>query len=204
MHFNVFRNPTEAWQWAVSLVEMCGESFVDEDGRRARRFLGLGVEIERPLDGWPIRGSGWEMPALEEYARQLLDPDSRGFSYTYGERLCGGDLNQIERAIKLLRDRPTTRRAVATTWKSARDTCTSARRRHAPCLIAVTFQARRDSVTERDILDLTAFFRSWDVQRAAPANMYGLAKLLEHVALNVARTPGRLRIMAADAHIYVD
>ncbi|MDH7597530.1 MAG: thymidylate synthase [Methanothrix sp.] len=204
MLFNDFIYPEAAWSWAVSIVQRQGTSFIDEDGRRAMRVLGLGIEIEKPLEGWPIRGSGWDMPALEEYAKQLLDPDRRGFSYTYGERLCGGEVNQIERAIKLMRDRPTTRRAVATTWKTVRDTCTSARGRHAPCLIALCFQARRDSVMERDMLDLTAFFRSWDVQRAAPANMYGLAKLLEHVALNVARTPGKLRIMAADAHIYVD
>jgi len=51
-------------------------------------------------------------------------------------------------------------------------------------------------------LSLTAFFRSWDCGRAAPANMYGLGKLLSYVAGEIWFPTGSLTIMAASAHMY--
>lgn len=45
-------------------------------------------------------------------------------------------------------------------------------------------------------------FRSWDVKRAAPQNLYGLSKLMEYVAARVGVPMGELTVFAVSAHIY--
>ena len=65
-----------------------------------------------------------------------------------------------------------------------------------PCLQLVDFLIRDGK------LHLTTVFRSWDVKRAAPQNLYGLSKLMEYVAEHVGIPMGELTVFAVSAHIY--
>ena len=122
-----------------------------------------------------------------------------GFRYTYGERLFEYDnqivcVNQIEFIIISLNGDPTTRRAIAITYNPMVDLYEDS----IPCLQLVDFLIRDGK------LHLTAVFRSWDVKRAAPENLYGLSKLMEYVAEKVGVPTGELTVFAFSAHIYED
>jgi thymidylate synthase len=51
-------------------------------------------------------------------------------------------------------------------------------------------------------LNLSAFFRSHDFAGAYPANLYGLARVLEQVAKEVGARPGSISTTSASAHVY--
>ena len=206
---STWRYPADAYHWLLSTIAAKGDLMRSEDGKLCREVCNLAVTIQEPLSGWPVAGSGWDLPALDEYAGQLLNPDPGDFSYTYGARLfdyethyhaysdgtCSGPcigIDQIGYAIDKLKEHPTTRRAVAITWNPDIDPDSE----HVPCLQIVDFLLRNGR------LSLTAFFRSWDASRAAPANLYGLGRLLLHVAGQVGADVGSLTVVAASGHVY--
>ena len=198
---STWRYPADAYRWLLSTIAAKGNLVRTEDGALCREVCNLGVTIQEPLVGWPVAGSGWDLPALDRYAVQLLSGENpSGFAYTYGERLFayGGlgehKTNQIWHIIRKLKAEPTTRRAVAPTWLPRHDHTAP----EVPCLQIVDFLIRSGR------LSLTAFFRSWDVGRASVPNIYGLGKLQSHVADAVGVPTGSLTIIAASAHIYED
>lgn len=207
------RTAAEAWQYAKQLIDSFGDKVITEDRKLTKEICNLHLCILEPLEGWPIDGSGWDLPALDRYAEQLLSGENpSGFAYTYGERLTRypdsiDDLfilrdcynprkhtNQIDEAIKRLTKEPSSRRAVAITWIPYFDSYNA----EVPCLQLLDFLIRGGK------LNCTAFFRSWDCGRAAPANMYGIAKLMAHVGEAVGVPVGSLTIVAASGHIYQD
>lgn len=194
------RTPEKAWRWAQTIIGTYGSQRITEDGQNTREIGNLQLQILNPAEGWPVEGSGWTIPALNEYLhREILNqypPD--GFRYTYGQRLFAypiGDtkINQIDDyVVPKLRQEPSTRRAKATMWHPLLDRFEDS----TPCMQDVTF------LFENEKLNLTANFRSWDVGRAAIENIYGLTGLLGYVASEAGMEPGSLTIMAVSAHIY--
>jgi len=51
-------------------------------------------------------------------------------------------------------------------------------------------------------LHLSIFFRSHDFAGAYPANLYGLARLLQYVSGQVGAEPGSISTTSSSAHIY--
>lgn len=190
----------EAWQWAMKIIDRYGNKVITEDRQITKEVKDLQIQILSPGDGWPVLGSGWDMPALNEYVnREILSPNMPdGFRYTYGQRLFaypieGRTINQIDDyVIKKLRQERTTRRAKASIWHPVLDLF----EKSTPCLQDVTF-LNRDC-----LLSLTADFRSWDVGMAAIENMYGLWRLLDYVSNGAEMQSGNLTIRAVSAHIY--
>ncbi len=203
---STWRYPEDAWKWLTSIIRAKGDQVRDETGKMCREVRDVGVTVLEPLSGWPIKGSGWNVPALEQYAKQLLSPDDDGFDYTYGRRLRQYPISwwkmglgerdieqdQLKAVISRLQHSPNTRRAVAITWIPEVDNVNE----NVPCLQVVDFLLRDGR------LSLAAFFRSWDCGRAAPANMYGLGKLLSYVAGGIWVPVGSLTIMAASCQEY--
>jgi thymidylate synthase len=140
----------------------------------------------------------WNEERLEEYAQQLLSGNNPGFEYTYGERLRAWSLpgmpvlDQIEQVILRLKASANTRRATAVTWIAPVD----AAKDEVPCMIVDDFKLRDGR------LHLSIFFRSHDFAGAYPANLYGLARLLEYVSGEVGAEPGSISTTSASAHIY--
>lgn len=196
------QTPEQAWLWGKRLIEIHGDNVISEDGHMTRELLNLHLTILEPLSGWPIDGSGWDMTGLNKYAEQLLSGENpSGFRYTYGERLTtypisdgNYTIDQIDFCIVRLRENPESRRSIAITWVPGWDAFDA----EVPCLQLLDFFIRDGK------LQCTAFFRSWDVGRAAVPNMYGLARLQSHVAGKVGVPMGSLTIVAASAHIYQD
>jgi len=193
--------PASAWVSMKNLIEQWGDDVKTEDGaltREARNFL---VTVKYPLQGWPIQGSGWDLMALEEYSKHMVDADPRGFDYSYGNRLRAYEsfiddrqasiFDQLENVINKLREAQETRRAIMVTWYPS-----DIKKKNVPCMIMVDLLIRAGK------LHLTAIFRSHDIARAWPANVYGLSKIMKLIAESLGVEIGTLTTFSISAHIY--
>ena len=198
-----FKTPELAYRYMMGMVSQSGDRVIDENGYATKEMRNIQITITDPCNpqNWPIPNTGWKLPALDEYVtREILSPNTSmpdGFRYTYGERLfnypyCSWESSQIAYIIKKLNAEPTSRRAFAITYDPDLDMYEDS----IPCLQLVNFLIRDGK------LHLTAVFRSWDVKRAAPQNLYGLSKLIEYVAKQVGFPMGELTVFAVSAHIY--
>ena len=193
-----FDYPEEAWEWAKNIIASFGDNIVSEDGKLCREVRNLHLTVLNPSERWPLKNSNWSIIGLNKYAEQLLSPENPGFDYTYGERLFafsieGQAANQINYIIRKLKQEPSSRRAIAVTWDMDDQS-----RQHVPCLQLIDFLFRGGK------LNLTAYFRSHDIERAYPCNLYGLNKLLEYVAREAGMEPDSITTISASAHIYVE
>jgi thymidylate synthase len=192
------RNISDAWHRALNLIWRQGQEITDERGTKIRELLSLQVVVSDPYQEMIPREYSWNEERLEEYALQLLSGQNPGFEYTYGERLRAWSmpgtppLDQIEQVIRRLNDSSSTRRATAVTWIPLVDTAKD----EVPCMIVDDFKLRDGC------LNLSVFFRSHDFAGAYPANLYGLAKVLEYVSREVSARPGSISTTSASAHIY--
>jgi thymidylate synthase len=189
---------SDAWHRGLNLIWRQGQEITDERGTRIRELLSLQVVVEDPYQEMIPKEYSWNEERLEEYAGQLLSGVNPGFEYTYGERLRAWSLpgvpplGQIEQVIRRLKESSATRRATAVTWIPPVDTAKD----EVPCMIVDDFKLRDGR------LNLAVFFRSHDFAGAYPANLYGLARVLEYVASEVAAEPGSISTTSASAHIY--
>jgi thymidylate synthase len=192
------RTISDAWQRGLNLIWRQGAQITDERGTRIRELLSLQVVVEDPYQEMIPGPYSWNEERLEEYARQLLSGNNPGFEYTYGERLRAWSLpgasalDQIEQVISRLKASAHTRRATAVTWIVPVDTAKD----EVPCMIVDDFKLRDGR------LNLSIFFRSHDFAGAYPANLYGLARLLQYVSCEVGAEPGSISTTSASAHIY--
>lgn len=170
-NYTVFgKTPEQAWRSAINFVRTNGNKILDEHGVWNIEVENLQIVVEKPLEGWPIEGSGWTMPALREYAMQFFSPDPAGFEYTYGERLP----EQFAEILGVMKDQ------TPSLWKNIQqrimgameaDILNSRRftipllkqsdllKKHAPCMVAVSFLIRGEKI------NTTAYFRSHDIFR---------------------------------------
>jgi len=131
----------------------------------------------------------------------MVDSDPRGFDYSYGNRLRAYEsfiddrqvsiFDQLENVINKLREAQETRRAIMVTWYPS-----DIKKKNVPCMIMVDLLIRAGK------LHLTAVFRSHDIARAWPANVYGLSKIMKLVAESLGVEIGTLTTFSISAHIY--
>jgi thymidylate synthase len=192
------RTISDAWHRGLNMIWRQGQEIGDERGTRIKELLGLQVIVEDPYSDMIPHEYSWNEERLEEYALQLQTGENPGFEYTYGERLRSwciagcAPVDQIEQAIRRLNASPSTRRATAVTLIPPLDSA----RDEIPCMIVDDFKLRDGR------LNLQVFFRSHDFAGAYPANLYGLARLLQHVASRLGTSPGSISTTSASAHIY--
>ncbi len=193
--------PADAWAVIKNIIENWGDDIRTEDGDLTREVRNLLVTIKDPLAGWPIPGSGWDLYALEQYSKHMVDAETKGFDYTYGNRLRAYEsliddhhisiFDQLENVIEKLKKASETRRAIMVTWYPS-----DIKKEHAPCMILVDFLIRDRK------LHCTAVFRSHDIARAWPANVYGLGKIMKLVSESLGTETGTLTVFSISAHIY--
>ncbi len=204
---------SDAWHRGLNLIWRQGHEITDERGTRIRELLSLQVVVEDPYSDMIPHEYSWNEERLEEYALQLLSSENPGFEYTYGNRLRSwvlpgqshidqpsigqasldqSPIDQIEQVIRRLKASPATRRATAVTWIPPIDEF----RDEVPCMIVDDFKLRDGR------LNLSVFFRSHDFAGAYPANLYGLARVLEYVSEEVGAIPGSISTLSSSAHVY--
>ncbi|WP_456481410.1 thymidylate synthase [Methanopyrus sp.] len=189
------RTVEQVWRQAVTGIKVHGERVERERGP-VKEVRGLVAHLE------PSGPESFEVPddypldehSVRAYEDQLLDPELRGFEYTYGHRLRRHfGLDQVTKVVERLSESESTRRAVAVTWDPRRDLDEE----EVPCLTALQLQSDGDRG-----LELHAFYRSWDVGKALVANVIALRRLQEHVADRTGLEPTTLTVYAANAHVY--
>jgi thymidylate synthase len=191
------RTISDAWRRGISLIWRHGQEITDQRATKIIELLSLQVVVENPyVEMIPVEYS-WNQERLDDYAQQLLSSENPGFEYTYGNRLRAwssdnSPLDQIDHVIRYLKASPSTRRATAVTWIPSLDSV----KEEVPCMIVDDFKMRDGR------LNLSVFFRSHDFAGAYPANLYGLARLLEYVSNEVGTSPGSISTLSASAHIY--
>ena len=188
-----FHQADQAWHYALDKIAANGSDVITENRQRTREVLNLFLEITNPLAGYPITGSGWDLPALEEYATSLCNfsYDLKGFDYTYSERMG----RQIHYLTEMLRKYPTSRRATAFLWLPEKDLETGL---HHPCQIMADYKLRDGKLHAAHV------FRSHDIKDAWPQNVYGLAKLQESIADSLEVQAGSLSTLSISAHYYIE
>jgi thymidylate synthase len=198
------RTITDAWRRGLNLIWRQGVEITDERGTRIKELLALQVVVVDPYTDMIPQEYSWNQDRLEDYAAQLQSGENPGFEYTYGERLRSWKMpekpgqpveppiDQIDLLIQRLKTNPNTRRATAVTWIPPVDSA----KEEVPCMIVDDFKLRDGR------LNLTVLFRSHDFAGAYPANLYGLARLLEYVSDQVEARPGSISTTSASAHIY--
>ena len=103
-------------------------------------------------------------------------------------------LNQIDHIIKLIKENPTSRRILLTTWNAAEMTEASL-----PCChnTATQFFVRNDGT-----LDLQTYQRSCDVMLGLPHNWTQMWAFLQWIAHRTGKKVGKLVWIGGDVHVY--
>jgi thymidylate synthase len=159
-------------------------------------------DLKTLIDYYP-----WGPLAMEQYTDEIMGTDHRetknttdDFSYTYHDRLTNYQINtvmsinQIDEIVRRLTSSPTSRRAVAITWRPYEDNYLNTH--SPPCL-----QWLKCEIVD-GYLNLFTVWRSRDVLLGLGANIYALNKLHQHIAQRCNCKVGFYEDITTDAHIY--
>jgi thymidylate synthase len=196
----------DAWKEALNLVLMEGKEFRDENSRICREVFNLIIRVERPdlnIDQ-PIRTLNrfreWTYPSLEEIASVMLSTKlALDYSYSYGPRMFNfqSKINQInDFIIPLLKQNPTSRRAIITLFDPVEDS--NIMKRDIPSLISIDFKLRDNK------LNMTSVIRSNDMFFGWPANVYQMYVLQDYVRKKLGCNVGFIDTFSTSAHIFRD
>ena len=187
--------PAEAWRYI--LKQFIGNGFVIGE---CKTLDGIIVtEIKNPthlIEKNPLYGQMF----VEEYKKEFLTSDIRGFEYTYGSRLLTYLLrdstffDQIDYLVKELQRDKNSRRAQGITWDVNIDPC----KEDVPCLQLVR------CVIVRGRLNMEVVFRSHDMLKGYYPNVLGLSCLMDAIVEKVGGvTKGCLRVVSHSPHVYL-
>ncbi len=196
----------EVWKKSLKLILDKGKDFIDGDKRICREVLNFYIEISNPSEGIlkPIElledFKKWFYPPRSEIANiMLLKKLAPGYSYTPGTRIFSyqSKLNQIDDfVIPLLKNNPTSRRAVISLWDPINDA--NIHRKDTPSMMTIDFKLRKGK------LNLTMMIRSNDIFMGWPANIYQLSILQKDVCKKLNVEQGVIGIFSNSAHIFKD
>lgn len=196
----------DTWIRSIKKIWNDGNKVTDERGNKVREILNLTMTTTNPLSNrdhpYIVNDPHlislpndffWDYKVLDQYAEQLIDPDKKGFVYTYGNRFKEHfSIDQIKTVLKKLKKDKHTRQAIMVTIDPKID----GKSIDIPCLQEVIFQIRKEK------LHMTAIFRSNDIAMATFSNQYALISLGCHIAKNTNTLFGSLSVFIANAHIY--
>ena len=136
---------------------------------------------------------------LDTYYPQVLSAKQiPGIAYTYGQRLRNHDgIDQIDKIIELIKNRPFSKKMVAFTAKIAED-WNLVNRGDTPCLTEILCSIQDNR------LFMTTHFRSQDMVHGWPRNVYSLRKLQQLISKETGYPMGAFVMITHSAHIYSD
>ena len=201
----------DGWETLVRKIMKEGQEIEDERDSLTKELLNIMVSIKRPLGknlsdyylGNMVKnlkniripeGYFWSGEKLDIYSEQFISKDRQGFIYTYGNRLREHfqGIDQINEAIKRLKNCSESRRAISVTWDPVMDTEND----EVPCMMLVDLKIRDGK------LNITGLWRSHDIYGAWFPNAVGLANLAQYAAGELDVKVGTLTIHSISAHIY--
>ncbi len=188
---------SDAWLRILDVVMKFGEEKETEYKVHQKEVVNLVVLIEgeeKEIAPW-MKISDSDIKNY--FATFFTEEKPYGVEYTYGNRLLkhplhSGSFNQIENAVKYLKEVPYTRRAVAVTWNVELDS----KSRDPPCITQIVWDVKNNK------LDQTAIIRSNDMFGAWPLNAFALRKMQKDIASQLGLEIGTLTTISNSAHIY--
>ena len=190
------RDIPDAWYQAVRHVLENGKDYVVERGsfaghkRRQIPFFAMVISHpeSRPLGVTYQDNVISTDDAIFNYYLQLISPKIEpNEAYTYGERIS----LHLPEVAKMLRDTPNTNQAIIEVGKPQDISLEDP-----PCLRLVSWKIVNNT------LQLSVFFRSWDVVNGLPFNLGGLQYLNETIANWINVKPGKLIAYSDGLHAY--
>jgi thymidylate synthase len=194
----------DAWKTVIHHIMESGIDVEDEGNFITKELLNVVVTVEDPSNSKPPESYSWSGEKLKKYQKQFLDPENSGLPYTYGSRFrehfglkVGRDTyrvrtDQVESVIKRLKENPTTRKAVMTSFDPSIDQYQD----EIPSMILVDFKLRQNR------LHTTAVWRSHDVYGEWIPNFFRLKGISVYVAEALGIKLGPITIHSVSAYIY--
>jgi thymidylate synthase len=181
------------WPIIIEKIMNDGQEVMDERGSKTKELTNLVIEITDPLNSKIPKGYPFSGRMLENYKDQLLNPDKKGFTYTYGNRLRKYfGVDQIKDAITRLKNCKESRRAISITWDAMDDGINE----DVPCMILVDFKIRNNK------LNTGIIFRSNDMFGAWVSNAFAILELAKYVSDELNVEVGSIVTHSISAHIY--
>lgn len=150
---------------------------------------------------WIMAGK-MDLPSIQYYNKIAgkMSVDQRKLDGAYGPRLFGlGTFNQLPNLVQLIRDRPATRRAIATVYIPEFDShrvVVEGREDEVPCTVGLQFLPRDDK------LHAVTMMRSQDVPNVLPYDVFIFTLLHEYVAAEAGLGVGKYNHFASSFHVY--
>lgn len=163
---------------------------ISRSGDRGKLFSALGELL------WYLTRAD-ELDFIRRYIEAYKNESDDGVTVhgAYGPRLFGkGGIDQLANVLKLLQQRPDTRRAVVQLFDAAD---IDRQHREIPCTTSLQFLVRDKR------LDLIATLRSNDAYKGLPHDVFCFTMLQEMVARVLAIEPGTYRQFVGSMHLYV-
>lgn len=179
----------EAWIKAMRMIMSDGTDIMDED-QKLREVRNFYMTIAHIDEKDPILQKYADKKRIglmkEKYATCGLVGD---YKVDYGSRVFNNHgINQLEWAIKRIRNKPETKSATISLHEPGEDML--------PCLSLLDFKLRNG------FMDMTAVYRSQNTFWSMPGNMLALYQMQSDVAQGVGSKIGKVELVVASAHIY--
>lgn len=161
--------------------------------------LPVNYPFPEPMDDTERRRWLKELVAWWQMERSCLE---HRMPFIHGSRLrrYGGKINQVERVIKLLKQKASTR-AIAVLVDPFRDFTTDGLNEEFASFCLVEFK-RRELGGSRRAVDAIAFYRAQEFARWWPINIAELRHLQWEICSALGFVPGRITTIAADARTH--
>lgn len=154
------------------------------------------VVIDKPISDYMCsdRFLGESKQQMETYALEnlILDGLKPKQDYNYGHQI--NKFDQLNKTIEKIKKSPNERTHIVMVNEPK-----FVDMNHKPCLTYVAFE--RDDV-KPDRMNLDFYFRSWDLWKGAPTNLFGLSRLLEYVCKETNFNIGFMCGFYKNLHIY--
>ena len=186
----------EAWNRALKLIHTYGYLKPSDYDENQLELINLSIIVRNEDLANPSMAGVIDITReeLEEYEKNILSkerPD--GVKYTYGSRYRDQNgKDQFQYMVDTLKDKPFSRRAVATLWVPTIDI----EEDEVPCLDL--YQA----IIEGEYLHLLTYIRANDVYNGWPRNIYGILKIQEELCQRLGYQKGYVNTIAGSAHVY--
>lgn len=197
----------DAWITAINTILDDGHTYIDGDNRQCTEANNLKIRIDDPENAAidhpyeELRSHpDWVYPTKQQLLDVIFDDDHiNSLDYTYGARLLNFDnaINQVkDYIIPLLRDNPTSRRAIAQIYDPRLDS--NPDKASTPGIIYIAFQLRSHN------LHCTACLRSNDVFYGYPANIIQIHHVHRWVATKLGADQASITTVSNSAHVFHD
>jgi len=193
---------SDAIEMISAFVFMNGSMLRDQRNILTCENRSLTLAIEDPLRTIP---AGFSKEYISKYVGEFMEGHGEEFAYTYHDRIFNRWGDQPARVAALLKNNPSTRRALISLWDQEKDLGNE----NAPCLIFIWFVIREKKLEahvvyrSHHLATVTKDGKLMQGEGALVPNLYAVATLQRSIADRVSLQTGYLVLTDLSGHVYV-